>query len=223
MSVFALIPVKPFEGALGRLSGVLEAHERRTLQAAMLADVLTACAGARHLEATLVVTNDPEARALAAVHGAHAVADHAPPAGMNAAVARGISEAVRCGADAALVLTADLPLADGEDLDAVIRAAPAGRGVVIAPSLEGTGTNAMLLAPPEVIMPGLGVGSLLRHLDRAALAAAPALLLHRPRLALDIDTPEDLADLCRRPGASRAGAACRRLEIAERLAAVGAR
>jgi 2-phospho-L-lactate guanylyltransferase len=221
VSVFALVPVKPFESALGRLSGVLDSHERRVLQAAMLADVLSACATARHLEATLVITNDPEARALAASHGAHAVTDHDPPDGMNAAVARGASEAVRCGADAVLVLTADLALAQGEDLDAVITSAPAGRGVVIAPSLEGTGTNAMLLAPPEVIVPALGVGSLLRHLDRAALAKAPALLVHRPRLALDVDTPDDLAELCRRPGSSRGGAACRRLGITERLDAVG--
>lgn len=222
MSVIAVIPVKPMEGALGRLAGVLDPRERRDLQAAMLSDVLGACATSRGVEVTLVVTNDPEAGALAREHDAAVVSDHVPPAGMNAATERGMLVAEALGASATLVLTADLPLAQGEDLDAVIAAAPGGKGVAVASSLDGTGTNALLLAPPRALRPQLGPASLARHLDQASARALPVGLVDRPRLALDIDTPGDLAMLCGTPRACSAWRVCDRLGLARRVAAVGA-
>jgi len=114
---------------------------------------------------------------------------------MNAAVRRGLAAAAELGAPAALVLTADLPLARPEDLDAIVAAAPPGPGAVLAPSRDGTGTNALLLVPPGAVPPRLGPGSLARHLAEAARAGLAAVLLERPGLALDVDTPADLAAL----------------------------
>ena len=184
----AVVPVKPLAAALGRLAGVLAPDERRALQAAMLADLLAACRAAPALAGTLVVTADP-------VAGARVVAEPEGPAGMNAAVRRGLAAAAELGAPAALVLTADLPLARPEDLDAIVAAAPPGPGAVLAPSRDGTGTNALLLVPPGAVPPRLGPGSLARHLAEAARAGLAAVLLERPGLALDVDTPADLAAL----------------------------
>jgi 2-phospho-L-lactate guanylyltransferase len=191
----AVVPVKPLAAALGRLAGVLGPEERRALQAAMLADLLAACRAAPALAGTLVVTADPAAGALARAGGARVVAEPEGPAGMNAAVRRGLAAVAELGAPAALVLTADLPLARPEDLDAVVAAAPPGPGAVLAPSRDGTGTNALLLAPPGALPPRLGPGSLARHLAEAARAGLAAVLLERPGLALDVDTPADLAAL----------------------------
>ena len=191
----AVVPVKPLAAALGRLAGVLGPEERRALQAAMLADLLAVCRAAPALAGTLVVTADPAVGALARAGGARVVAEPEGPAGMNAAVRRGLAAAVAAGAPAALVLTADLPLARPEDLEAVLAAAPAAPGAVMAPSRDGTGTNALLLAPPGVLPPRLGPGSLARHLAEAARAGAAVALIERPGLALDVDTPADLAAL----------------------------
>ena len=76
----------------------------------MLSDVLGPARGARPGRASLVVTADPEAARLAAAEGARVVPDHDPPRGMNAAVRRPRRGLARAGAEAALVLTADLPL-----------------------------------------------------------------------------------------------------------------
>src|SRR5699024_6499169 len=81
------------------------------------------------------------------------------------------------------------------DLDAVIDHAPRGRGVVCVPSRDGTGTNALLLRGPRVLEPCLGPDSLAAHTAQAR-ARGLSLVRHEvPALALDVDTPEDLAVL----------------------------
>ena len=119
--VWAVIPVKPLRGALRRLTPALDAPVRRALQVAMLTDVLEACAGARQLAGVMVVTSDPDATVLAeGIAGARVVPDHAPPRGMNAAVVRGLAAVAGQGAEGALVLTADLPLARPDDIAAIL-------------------------------------------------------------------------------------------------------
>lgn len=217
---WAVLPVKPLRGALRRLTPALDAPVRRELQVAMLTDVLAACAGARELAGVMVVTSDPAARGMAeALAGARVVSDHEPPRGMNAAVVRGLEAVAAAGAAGALVLTADLPLARPGDLDAVVLAAPPGPSVTVAPSWDGTGTNAMLLRPPGALTPRLGVDSLARHLAQAARRGVTVARLDLPALALDIDTPRDLAELMARGGGGATLAACARRDIAGLLAA----
>lgn len=217
---WAVLPVKPLRGALRRLTPALDAPVRRALQVAMLTDVLAAIAGARALAGVVVVTSDPEARGMAeAIAGARVVPDHDPPRGMNAAVVRGLEAVAAAGADGALVVTADLPLARPEDLDAVVADAPPGPSATLAPSRDGTGTNAMLLRPPAALAPRLGPASYARHTAQAARRGLPVTRLELPRLALDIDTPADLTALVGVGGACATLEVCARLRVAERLEA----
>lgn len=218
--VWAVIPVKPLRGALRRLTSALEASVRRDLQVAMLTDVLAACAGAGGLAGVMVVTSDPDAAAMAvAIAGAGVVPDHDPPRGMNAAVARGLAAVTAARADAALVLTADLPLATAEDLAAILAAGTAAPSALLVPSADGTGTNAMLLAPPAVLAPLLGPDSYARHTMQATRRGVPVTRLDLPRIALDIDTPADLVALAAVGGDSVTHEVCARLRITDRLGA----
>lgn len=192
MSVQAVVPVKPLGRALGRLAAVLSPAERRDLQAAMLADLLAACRDCAALAGVLVVSADPAAGELAAGFGARVLPDHAPPQGMNAAVAIGCADAARRGLRA-LVLTADLPLTRPGDLAAIVAAGEAGPGVVLVPSRDGTGTNALLLDPPEAMPTRLGPDSRARHRRLARERGLALRELALPRVALDVDTPADLA------------------------------
>lgn len=194
--MIGVIPVKPLPLALGRLSGVLDAAERLTLQRDMLSTVLAACMRARTLDEVLVITGDAAAAHLARGAGARVVPDHAPARGMNPAVVIGCAAAARAGATGALVLTADLPLIEPEDLDDLVARAPGAPSVVLAPSRDGTGTNAMLLCGPEVLEPELGLGSLARHEAQAHRRGLAVVHHHSPAIGLDIDTPGDLAVLC---------------------------
>ena len=217
---WAVIPVKPLRGALRRLTPTLAAPVRCELQVAMLTDVLSACAGAAGLAGVMVVTSDPEARAMGErIAAARVVPDHDPPRGMNAAVVRGLVAVAAAGAEAALVLTADLPLARPEDIARIIAAAPPGPSAVLVPSWDGTGTNAMLLRPPAALSPRLGPDSLARHRAQAEGRGLAVAIEELPRLALDIDTPRDLAALMARGGTGATLSACARLGMAGLLEA----
>ena len=219
-TTWAVIPVKPLRGALRRLTPALEAPVRRALQVAMLTDVLGACAGATGLAGVMVVTSDPQAREMAErIAGARVVPDHDPPRGMNAAVVRGLVAVAAAQAEAALVLTADLPLVQPEDIARILAAAPPRPSAVLVPSWDGTGTNAMLLRPPAALSPRLGPDSLARHRAQAAGRGVAVALEQLPRLALDIDTPRDLTALMARGGTGATLEACARLAMAELLEA----
>jgi 2-phospho-L-lactate guanylyltransferase len=89
--------------------------------------------------------------------------------------------------------------------------------VLIVSDRHGSGTNALVLAPPLVVEPGFGVGSLARHAARARAAGAVVRVADAPSLELDVDTPGDL-DALRSALAAQAGGAPRTRELLARLA-----
>jgi 2-phospho-L-lactate/phosphoenolpyruvate guanylyltransferase len=90
----------------------------------------------------------------------------------------------------------DTPLLDAGELSSLLaRAEEASIGVVAVPDRHGTGTNALLLTPPDAIEPSFGEGSLDRHVAAARDAGLTCSVDPLPSLVLDVDTPEDLAEL----------------------------
>ena len=75
--IWAVVPVKEFEGAKQRLSSALSPDERRLLATTMLEDVLDAVSAVRELAGVLVVTVDPAATSLASRYGARIVTEGA--------------------------------------------------------------------------------------------------------------------------------------------------
>jgi len=193
--VHAVVPVKPLGRALGRLARWLDAPARRELQAAMVADVLGALSRAPGVARTWVVSGDPTVRELALALGAVPLDDLDPPAGINAAVGRGLDAAAAGGAGAVLVAMGDLPLATAGEVGRVVAAAPPGPGVVLVSSRDGTGTNVLLVRGPHALEPAFGEGSLARHLARARERRLALVRVESAALALDIDTIEDLETL----------------------------
>src|SRR3989442_897417 len=70
-----------------------------------------------------------------------------------------------------------------------------GEGVEVAvvPDRHGTGTNALVLAPPDAMRPSFGEGSFERHMAAARDADRNHRVEPVGSLAPDVDTPEDLA------------------------------
>lgn len=207
--------MKPLGRALRRLSGILDGSARRALQEAMLADLLVTCRACEVIEQSVVVTADPDARRIALAHGAHVIPDHVPARGINAAVALGLAQT----AGPALVLMADLALAMPADLAFVVEHALPAPGATLVASRDGTGTNAMLLDPPDVIEPHLGPRSLGLHLDQAARHGVAVRVLERPALGLDVDTPADLEAFWRIPSRGHTRRVCVDLRLGQILAA----
>jgi 2-phospho-L-lactate guanylyltransferase len=78
------------------------------------------------------------------------------------------------------------------------------------PDRHGAGTNALLLSPPDVIEPSFGPGSCERHVSAARAGGVSCSVDPLASLALDVDTPKDLAELARRLDESRGHASLTR-------------
>jgi 2-phospho-L-lactate guanylyltransferase len=194
----AVLPVKRFSQAKQRLRAAVDGEPRERLAAAMVGDVLAVLSRTEALDAVIMVTAEARAAELARVCGARVVADGVE-AGQSAAALMGIKAALDDGAERVLLVPGDTPALQPADLVALLaREEP----VVVVPDRHGSGTNALLLAPPDAIAPAFGPGSRERHEAAARAAGHAHAVLQLRSLALDIDTPDDLEALraTRAPG-----------------------
>ena len=145
------------------------------------------------IELTIVVTREPSLPETARTHGALLIED-TPEQGQSAAVTLGVQHAMADGFERVLCIPGDCPALDPGELEALL--APAEeRSVVIVPDRHGTGTNGLLLAPPDAIAPAFGPGSCERHRALARDAGVDCRVAHPSSLLLDVDTGADLAAL----------------------------
>jgi 2-phospho-L-lactate guanylyltransferase len=115
--------------------------------------------------------------------------------GLNPALEEGRRRAMELGASALLVLPADLPLLDAGDVRAVLHEAGEGPSAVISPDGGRTGTNALLIQPPDVLPFAFGTDSFEAHLGAARQRGLEVRICERSHLAFDLDTAGDLAHL----------------------------
>ena len=194
MRTLAIVPVKSFDAAKQRLAASLARGSRSSLAQAMFSDVLAALGRARNVEGVAVVTADPAAQQLA--HGRALVLHDSAQAGQSDAALIGIRHAAAAGYSRALLVPGDTPLIDPAEVDALLDTAARERlGAAIVPDRHGTGTNALVLTPPDAMEPSFGPDSLHRHLGLARAAELAHRVVPAPTLEHDVDTPEDLAAL----------------------------
>ena len=218
MRTLAILPVKSFDAAKRRLAPTLGPGLRRELARAMFTDVLTSLRRVPRLDSVAVVTADQDADAAARSQRALVLRD-TEQAGQSAAAAIGISFALTEGFDRVLLVPGDTPLLDPGEVAALLRVR---RPVSIVPDRHGTGTNALLLRPPDAIAPSFGPGSLERHVAVAAAAGVASAVEKVPTLMLDVDTGADLAALMDALTSGRGQAPATR-EALRRLERVGRR
>lgn len=191
MSVFAIIPVKKLDEAKTRLSSLLSNNERREFCLEMLEDVLATVKTTRCIRWTVVVSVDPRVLQAAKRLGAVPLMESQP--GLNQAVSEAINWCVQNGAKSALILPADIPLVTPRDLNRIFSLSKEG-AVIISPSRSEDGTNALLLTPPNTLPTFYGKHSFSRYIEEASKRGISFCAIKLPRIALDIDTVEDLAD-----------------------------
>lgn len=190
VSLWAIIPIKPLKNAKSRLSPVLQPEQRYELAQAMFRHVLAVTTTVQHVTGVLVISRDTEALAIARELGAKTLQEGAL-SNLNPALLRATMVVKSWRADAVLILPADLPFINADDIRAMIARAEE-RTLVIATDRERDGTNALLLRPPGVIEYEYGAGSYARHLRQAERAGLRISVYESERMTLDIDVPADL-------------------------------
>ncbi|MGH2853860.1 MAG: 2-phospho-L-lactate guanylyltransferase [Solirubrobacteraceae bacterium] len=206
MRTAAILPVKRFVRAKQRLGQTVADPLRADLARAMVGDVLSALRACSAVERTIVVTSEAAVAAAASYQG-EIVVDDTAEEGQSAAVARGIERAVAEGFERVLCIPGDCPALDPVEVAALLAVEPGGPNeVVVVPDRHGTGTNGLLLTPPDAIPPSFGPGSCERHRRLAQAAGVVCRVERVPTLLLDIDTGEDLAVLRERLAGEPRGA-----------------
>lgn len=178
--VAVLVPIKAFADAKVRLAPALPPAERAALAMTMAATVLQAAAPCP----VTVVCDDDEVVAWAEGHGASVL--WAPGRGLDGAVSAGVAHLEAAGFDAIVVAHADLPLA--RDLGEL-----AGfDGITLVPDRRRDGTNVICIPAGCGFQFAYGPGSFGRHLAHAHTLGVAVRVLDAPRLAWDVDVPDDL-------------------------------
>ncbi|GAB4412688.1 MAG: 2-phospho-L-lactate guanylyltransferase [Anaerolineae bacterium] len=191
MSVWAIVPVKPLTQAKSRLADVLTAEQRQSLATALLLRTVRLLLPLPQIQGVLVISRDSQALAMVRELGAQTVQESGAPE-LNNALFRATQALKLWGAEAALIVPADIPLLTAEDIVQVVELGRQPNSVVLVPDHNEQGTNLLLVRPPGIIPYAFGEDSFHRHQDDAHRAGAAVLIHRTERAALDLDTVSDL-------------------------------
>jgi 2-phospho-L-lactate guanylyltransferase len=189
--IWAVVPVKEFDGAKQRLSPYLSPDERRALATIMLEDVLDAVSRVQKLAGVLVVTVDSVATSLADRYGARVVADGARD-GHTGAVTAAARLLVREGQAGMMTLPGDIPRVSSAEIAATLAAHRAAPAFTIVPAHDDLGSNTIVCSPPDAVPLRFGEDSFYPHLDAARAQGIEPLVVRHPGIGMDIDNPVDL-------------------------------
>ncbi|HEY6946539.1 MAG TPA: 2-phospho-L-lactate guanylyltransferase [Candidatus Acidoferrum sp.] len=186
-----LLPVKDLRNAKKRLAGVLTREERFGLVEAMLSDMIRTVQSVRRAEKIFVVTNYQPVLDLAEENGWEILREDrqisesdSVDAASRICEQRGICSLLR--------LPLDLPLVQARDIDELLAIECQLPAMVIVPSRDGTGTNALLRTPPTLFPSHFGEGSFAKHVAEATQTGAQVFIRRNPRLEMDVDDESDL-------------------------------
>jgi 2-phospho-L-lactate guanylyltransferase len=189
-----LLPVKNLRQAKQRLSPFLNADERFGLAQAMLADTVRAVCGVREADKIFVVTNYIPAMEAAEQNGWELLREDRQIS-ESFSVDYASMQCAKRGVTALLRLPLDVPLVQSGDIDELLAVECAAPALVIVPSRDGAGTNAILRTPPALFPSHFGSGSFVKHCTAAQRAGAHIVVRHNARLEMDVDDETDLSAL----------------------------
>jgi 2-phospho-L-lactate/phosphoenolpyruvate guanylyltransferase len=205
--IFGILPVKSPQNAKQRLSGFLSAGERETFARILFRQTLASLCQAEGIDRVAVVTSDSDVAGRSRRSGA-LVFEESEQVSHSVSADAACLRAMQLGATTVLLVPIDVPVVTPADFSRLAAAArlgaqggpqPCPQTLIVVPSADGTGTNALARTPPNVIESRFGPGSCRAHLDQARAKSVHAEVLRLRGLMFDIDTPEDVAALLADP------------------------
>jgi 2-phospho-L-lactate guanylyltransferase len=192
--VAVLLPVKQFHDSKKRLAGFLSPPERTFLAQTMFEDVWETLRQAKSLDPDLkhlfVVTAEPYVIVRCREEGVPCLEEREARSHSDS-VDRATRWAMSLGVTSLLSVPIDIPAVTPSEILELVRLRNE-HAVVVAPSADGSGTNALLRTPPDAIAPHFGPGSFQLHLEEAQNKGLSCRIFQTDGLSHDLDTPEDL-------------------------------
>ena len=189
-----LLPIKDLRQAKQRLAPLLNPEERFALAQAMLADTVRAVRGVGRADGIFVVTNYAPAMQAAVENGWELLREE-QQISESVSVDAASRKCAERGVTSLLRLPLDVPLVQSSDIDELLAVECAAPALVIVPSRDGTGTNAILRTPPTLFPSHFGSGSFAKHCAEAQRVNAQIVVRRTARLEMDVDDEPDLRTL----------------------------
>lgn len=185
-----VIPAKDPASGKSRLAAILPFEARQSLASILFRETLRFFRANFADVPLVVVTDSPGLAEESRQAGATVLRDER--VGLTAAVDQAIAWCLARGFASALVIHSDIGALRRDEISRLIERPRRRPSVILCPSADEGGTNALLATPPDAVPIWYGVGSFARYQREAAAHGVAIEVLRLPDLALDLDTPDDV-------------------------------
>jgi 2-phospho-L-lactate guanylyltransferase len=190
MSLCAIIPVKPLKRGKSRLSSILTVEERSKLNKWMLTNILNCLREVPQIDNFIVISYDPFTLTIARDLGARTILE-SRITNLNRALRKATTAAKAFNATQVLVLPADLPLTNKEDIIGFINHRGNPPEIIISSDFRQNGTNALLVNPIGAFEYDFGEWSFKKHIEQAERKKMRIDITKIESFLYDLDLPED--------------------------------
>ena len=188
MKTLAIIPVKTFSQAKTRLT--LSKIQKELLCKIMLEEVLRTISKSKSIDNIAIVSKDEDAMKLGKQFGVLEIYDN--DQGVNAAISLADKHLSDKGYDCSVIFPQDIPIMESSDIDNLLSFLKSSSSVIIVPSLQFNGTNALVRCPANIMETQYDRGSYSYQLKAAKTVTQNVSIAFIRRIMLDIDDDSDL-------------------------------
>ena len=189
MKTSAIIPVKTFSNAKKRLN--LQQTCKENICRLMLQEVLNTISNCKLISKIVLVSKDEAALKIGRQFNAIEIFDH--ESGVNDAINLADQYISDKKFDCSVIFPQDIPVMIPSDIDNLLGFVKHKRSVIIVPSRQLNGTNALVRCPADIMNTRYDMGSYTFQIDAAKTETENISIALIRRIMLDIDDEFDLA------------------------------
>ena len=185
----AIIPVKTFSKAKTRLN--LQQDCKMEICSLMLQEVLKTISNCKVVNQIVLVSKDEAALKIGRQFNSIEIFDN--ESGVNNAINLADEYLSDKNFDCSIIFPQDIPTMISSDIDALLGFIKSTNSVIIVPSRQFNGTNALVRCPADLIQTRYDMGSYTHQIDAANTKTKNISIALIRRMMLDIDDESDLA------------------------------
>ena len=192
----AIIPVKTFSKAKTRLD--VEQTSKEEICSLMLKEVLKTISDCNLISKIILVSKDEVALKIGKQFNAIEIFDN--ESGVNDAINLADQYISDKRFDCSVIFPQDIPIMTSFDIDRLLGFIKSTDSVIIVPSRQFNGTNALVRCPADLMKTKYDMGSYTFQMDAANTKTRNVSIALIQRIMLDIDDESDLAFMLKRKG-----------------------